>query len=155
GCLDTTAVTFDRHERRPVDRSLIAPTDHRNVPEGQQAGHRSPIRPGETGLRFVDLQAPAATHGIDGQFRAFTLPLPFSHEINSKTPPTRMTTDRRGRNREEAEYERGRCLGRRATPLGRSHFRRFTRYPHQSECQEAARDFSWENPRTNGETRTG
>jgi hypothetical protein len=40
------------------------------------------------------------------------MPLEFSHWCNSKTPPTRITTDRRGRNREEAGYERGRCLGR-------------------------------------------
>ena len=46
---------------------------------------------------------------IDGEVRAFALPVDIRHGSDSKTPPIRIATDRRGRNREEAGYKRGRC----------------------------------------------
>ena len=51
------------------------------------------------------------------EIRATAVPAEIRHEVNSKTPPTRIATDRRGRNREEAVNERGRRLGRRVVLL--------------------------------------
>jgi hypothetical protein len=48
------------------------------------------------------------------------LPGAIRHGFNSKTPPTRMKTDRRGRNREEAGYNRGQRPGRWGTRSAKS-----------------------------------
>jgi hypothetical protein len=70
------------------------------------------------------------------------LPAEIRHELNSKTPPTRIATDRRGRNREEAGYEQGRRPGRKDwLPCGKVLNRQRISYFVIFECQESRAKF--------------
>ena len=93
-----------RRDRSPRSRAIDRPSDHDEARLG-------PIEP----------ERPAPARRLDGEDRAIAPPFEIRHGSNSKTPPIRIATDRRGRNREEAGYKRGRCLGRRGG---------FTEAPH-------------------------
>ncbi len=64
-------------------------------------------------VRFIDIQPPGPFAPEQTEIGTGALPGELLHAGNSKTPPTRIATNRRGRNREEAvRYERSRRFGR-------------------------------------------
>ena len=105
-------MTFAIDERLAVERFEVTQARPGEPIEREELGRDLILFEAKARARIIHLERPVPPAPEEGEFRARSFPAEFLHAVNSKTPSTRIATNRRGRNREEAvRYERSRRFG--------------------------------------------
>ncbi len=141
--LDAPPVSSEIDEARAIEGAIIASADRCDRSHRQECvvfGSGS-FRPVETGMDLINLERPGPAFPAQEPPPIAPVRFEVRHEINSKTPPTRIATDRRGRNREEAGYKRGRYLGREESLHEKVRGRQNIGYFLRLDCQEILVNF--------------
>lgn len=97
----------------PEHGSVGQPAGRCNPLQSQELGNGSAAAAGEARRAATEVKPPQPATWVVWNSGPWPSRRKSDMRRNAKTPPTRIATDRRGRNREEAGYEQGRCPGRR------------------------------------------